>query len=164
MRAPQAPCRIDTMLRLTQIKTSLDHTDDDIKSAILKRLEIAADQLIRYTVFRRGYDARKRSAIHFIFTIDVELKDEAGVLRRLKAKGDDANLGPTPDTRYRFVAQAPSNLTRRPVIRNRGTISSISPLPATPHIVARPHASRADSTAWRMTETRPVASNVKSAP
>jgi hypothetical protein len=39
-------------------------------------------------------------------------------------------------------------VTRRPVIRKRGTTSSTSPLPATPHIVARPHASRAASTAW----------------
>ena len=51
-------------------------------------------------------------------------------------------------------------VTRRPVIRNRGTISSVSPLPSTPHIVARPQASRADSTACRITATRPVASNV----
>ena len=51
-------------------------------------------------------------------------------------------------------------VTRRPVIRKRGTTSSISPLPATPHIVARPHASRADSTACRITETSPVASKV----
>ena len=51
-------------------------------------------------------------------------------------------------------------VTRRPVIRNRGTTSSVSPLPATPHIVARPQASRADSTACRITETSPVASKV----
>ncbi len=38
--------------------------------------------------------------------------------------------------------------------------SSVSPLPATPHIVARPQPIRADSTAWRMTATRPVASIV----
>ena len=49
---------------------------------------------------------------------------------------------------------------RRPVIRKRGTTSSTSPLPATPAIVHRPQPMRADSTAWRITETRPVASNV----
>ena len=32
-------------------------------------------------------------------------------------------------------------VTRRPVMRRRGTMSSVSPLPAT-HIVASPHASR----------------------
>jgi len=108
------------MLRLTQIKTPLDHTDDDIKAAILKRLGIAAAELLSYTVFRRGYDARKRSAIHFIFTIDVELADEAAVLKRLKAKGDLSNLGPTPDTSYKVVAQAPAGLAERPVVIGTG--------------------------------------------
>ena len=50
--------------------------------------------------------------------------------------------------------------TRRPVIRKRGTMSSVSPLPATPATVQSPQPMRADSTAWRMTVTLPVASNV----
>ncbi|HET6719211.1 MAG TPA: FAD-dependent monooxygenase, partial [Rhodocyclaceae bacterium] len=108
------------MLRLTQIKTPLDHTPDDLEAAILKRLGIAASELLSYTIFRRGYDARKRSAIQFVFTLDVQLKDEAGVLRRLKAGKDGANIGPTPDTRYRFVAEAPAGLATRPVIIGTG--------------------------------------------
>ena len=39
-------------------------------------------------------------------------------------------------------------------------MSSVSPLPATPAIVACPQPMRADSTAWRITWTLPVASNV----
>src|SRR5438034_7484169 len=50
--------------------------------------------------------------------------------------------------------------TRRPVIRNRGTTSSTSPLPATPATVHSPHPIRADSTAWRMTATLPVLERV----
>ena len=49
---------------------------------------------------------------------------------------------------------------RRPVIRKRGITSSTSPLPATPATVQRPQPMRADSTAWRMTATFPVASKV----
>ena len=108
------------MLRLTQIKTPLDHTRQDIEAAILQRLDIRADELVSFTIFRRGYDARKRSAIHFIFTLDVELKNEAAVLNRLKAQGKDANLGPTPDTRYRLVAPAPAHLTMRPIVIGTG--------------------------------------------
>jgi hypothetical protein len=50
--------------------------------------------------------------------------------------------------------------TRRPVIRYRGITSSTSPLPATPATVHSPQPMRADSTAWRITDTSPVASNV----
>src|SRR5689334_14035153 len=49
---------------------------------------------------------------------------------------------------------------RRPVIRKRGITSSVSPRPATPHTVHRPQPMRADSTAWRITLTLPVASKV----
>jgi hypothetical protein len=39
-------------------------------------------------------------------------------------------------------------------------MSSVSPLPATPATVHRPQPMRAASTAWRITFTLPVASNV----
>ena len=59
------------MLRLTEIKLPLDHSEDDLKTAILKRLGIAAPDLVVHTIFRRGFDARKPSAILFIYTLDV---------------------------------------------------------------------------------------------
>ena len=108
------------MLRLTQIKSPLDFTDADLKTAILQRLGIPAEHLLHYVIFRRGYDARKRSAIHFVFTIDVEIKDEAQVLHRLKRDKHDANVGPTPDTQYRFIAQAPTRLAARPIVVGTG--------------------------------------------
>jgi len=108
------------MLRLTQIKLPLDYNDTSLKAAIVERLTIAPDELLGVTVFRRGYDARKRSNIFFIFTIDVELQDEAAVLKRLKAAGNDANIGITPDTSYKFVTHAPATLTSRPIIIGTG--------------------------------------------
>jgi len=111
------------MLRLTQIKLPLDYVEADIPAAILRRLARAAvrpEDILRYTVFRRGYDARKKSAITFVFTLDVELRDEAAVLQSLEAQQDTANIGPTPDTNYRFVAKAPANLASRPVIIGTG--------------------------------------------
>jgi uncharacterized FAD-dependent dehydrogenase len=105
------------MLRLTEIKLPLDHTEDDLKIAILKRLEITARELIGYSVFKRAYDARKRSSIHFIYTIDVEVKDEAALLKCFKST---PHLKPTPDMSYRFVAQAPAELKSRPIVIGMG--------------------------------------------
>ncbi|RIX45089.1 MAG: NAD(P)/FAD-dependent oxidoreductase [Rhodocyclales bacterium GT-UBC] len=109
------------MLRLTEIKLPLKkYTDDDLKAAIVERLAIAPADLLGFTVFRRGYDARKRSNILFVFTLDVDVKDEAAVLKRLKAANNDAHIGPTPDTAYKFVTRAPANLTARPVVIGTG--------------------------------------------
>ena len=105
------------MLRLTEIKLPLTHSEDDLTTAILKRLGIVADELIGYTIFRRGLDARKPSAILFIYTLDVEVKDEAALLKRLN-KAPHITLA--PDTDYHFVAQASGNLTERPVVIGTG--------------------------------------------
>jgi uncharacterized FAD-dependent dehydrogenase len=105
------------MLRITELKLPLDHNEDQLKAAVLKRLGIPGHELIGYTVFRRGYDARRRSDIHFIYTLDVELTREAAVLKRLRA---DKNIGPSPDTTYQFVAHAPAGFNNRPVVIGAG--------------------------------------------
>ncbi|OGA56433.1 MAG: hypothetical protein A3F74_26440 [Betaproteobacteria bacterium RIFCSPLOWO2_12_FULL_62_58] len=105
------------MLRLTEIKLPLEHTEHEIEAAILKRLGIAAKELVGYSIFRRSYDARKRSAISFIYMLDVEVKDEAALRER---RHGDRHVAPAPDTRYRFVAQAPVAPASRPVVIGTG--------------------------------------------
>ena len=105
------------MLRLTEIKLSLDHSEDDLKAEILKRLGIVAEELIGYALFRRGHDARNPSAILFVYTLDVDVKNEAALLKRLK---NTPHISPAPDTSYHFVTQAPQNLTERPIIIGAG--------------------------------------------
>ena len=51
------------MLRLTDIKLPLDHGPEALKAAILKKLKLPADQLLDWQVFKRGHDARNRSAM-----------------------------------------------------------------------------------------------------
>lgn len=105
------------MLRLTEIKLPLEHHPDDLRDAILKRLAINADDLIEYTIYRRGFDARKPSAISLIYTLDVKIKNEAGPLKKLK---DTPHISPSPDISYHFVAHAADNMTERPVVIGTG--------------------------------------------
>lgn len=105
------------MLRLTELKLPLDHPEGAIAAAILRRLGIPAADLIGYSIARRGYDARKRDAITFVYTLDVEVRDQAALLERLRG---DRHLAPAPDTRYRFVTQAPADLATRPVVVGTG--------------------------------------------
>ena len=109
------------MLRLSEVKLPLDHTEDDLEAAVrarLKDLGVAADGLVRYTVFRRAHDARKRSDIKLTYIVDVEVKNEAAVLKRIAGK---PHCGVTPDMTYRFVTRAPEHTTRpRPVVIGMG--------------------------------------------
>jgi hypothetical protein len=105
-------------MRLTELKLPLDHTEAELHGAILKRLGIAADELVGHSIFRRSYDARKPSAIVFIYTLDIEVRNEAALLARLRG---DRHVGPTPDTAYHFVARAPRvSESPRPVVIGTG--------------------------------------------
>ncbi|WP_158907146.1 NAD(P)/FAD-dependent oxidoreductase [Burkholderia sp. L27(2015)] len=105
------------MLRLTDVQLPLDHPEDDLQATILKRLGIAPKALLGYTIFRRGFDARKKRAIQLIYTLDVEVENEAAVLERLRG---EPHIGPTPDTDYHFVTHAPAGLQSRPVVIGTG--------------------------------------------
>ncbi len=98
------------MLRLTDIKLPLDHGPEALKAAILRKLKLPADQLVDWHVFKRGQDARNRSAIAYIYTVDVQLKDESRAPKTIR---------PTPDMEYRPVAQAPASF-QRPLVVGAG--------------------------------------------
>ena len=98
------------MLRLTELRLPLDHSEDALRQAALRRLGIGAADLGELAIARRGYDARKPAAISLVYTLDVEVRDEAAVLR---SRNGDPRIAPAPDTRYRFVARAPEPGRRR---------------------------------------------------
>ncbi len=109
------------MLRLSELKLSLEHTEDDLDRAVrsaLAQIGVKGDGLVQYTVFRRAHDARKRSDIKLTYIIDIEVKDEPAAIRRMAGK---PNWSVTPDMAYRFVAQAPQgDTTPRPVVIGMG--------------------------------------------
>ena len=102
------------MIRITELPLPLDYTPEALRQTILKRLSVPAADLLDFTLFKRSYDARKKnSGILFICTVDVTLRDEAAVLKRLAR---DRQVSVAPDTRYHPVAHAPAQLTERPLI------------------------------------------------
>ena len=105
------------MLRLTEIKLPLAHSGEELKAAILNRLKITADDYVSHVVYKRGVDARKKNSILFTYTLDVTLNNEASVLARFP---NEQHIKLAPDTRYHFVAQAPSDLNTRPVVIGMG--------------------------------------------
>ncbi len=105
------------MLRITELKLPLDHTQNTFKTALLDRLGISTDQPISFTIFRQGLDARKRNAILLVYTVDVETSNEQSILDRLQ---NDPHINLTPDCTYHFVTQAPKGLALRPIIIGTG--------------------------------------------
>ncbi len=101
------------MLRLTELKLPLDHPPEALRAAILQRLDLADDELVGFSIFKRSYDARKKHALLMVYAVDVEVRNEAALLKTFR---DDRHLAPTPDMAYQFVGQAPENLGERPLV------------------------------------------------
>ena len=102
------------MIRITELTLPIDHPEAALRPAVAKRLGLRADELLDVTVFKRGYDARRKNVgLVLVYTLDVRVADEAGTLARLRG---DRNVGPTPDMAYRFVTRAPTEGFRRPLV------------------------------------------------
>ncbi len=106
------------MLRLSGLTLPLDHDAHALPVAICARLGIDLDRLRGHEIVRRGNDARRKNAIVLVYTVDVDLADEAEVLARFAG---DHEVRPRPDTDYRFVARAPEGWSGlRPVVIGAG--------------------------------------------
>ncbi|NOQ77873.1 MAG: hypothetical protein GQ546_00575 [Gammaproteobacteria bacterium] len=107
------------MLRINELKLPLDHSDDDLPDAIVNKLDIIRDELLDFTIFKRSYDARKKSNILLIYQLDVTLTEDAEktVLEKFTKQ---SFIRPSPDTSYHFVAAAPADFPtseqQRPII------------------------------------------------
>lgn len=113
------------MLRVTELRLKLDHTEADLRTALTTRLGVTPEDVLSVSVARRGYDARRKSAIVLVYTVDAALRDEASVLRRFEA---DRHVGPTPDTTHEPAAAAPPHLAFRPVVVGAGPCGLLAAL------------------------------------
>ncbi len=114
-----------TMLRITELKLHLNHSNNDLENAIIYRLQIDSDELINNYIFRQGHDARKRDEIEIVYTIDVELKNEAEILERFT---DDIQISRTPDTEYHLPENILIINKIRPIIIGSGPCGLLATL------------------------------------
>ena len=101
------------MLRVNQIKLSIDEDITSINEKLEKRLKIKPNDLISYKIFKESIDAR-RGTINFVYTVDVEVKNEDKVIKRCK------DVSKTPDFSYKEVKEGEKEQKNRPVIIGSG--------------------------------------------
>ncbi len=105
------------MLRLTNIKLPLEHSESELRKVIIQKLAIKNSELIRYDIYKRSYDARKKKTIFFIYSLDVETNKDAQLLAQF---ADDPYVKEKPNDDYQYVAQDPKSLIERPLIIGMG--------------------------------------------
>jgi uncharacterized protein len=113
------------MLRLTDIKLPLDHSDSALRDAVVARLGIASEALLKVSLHRRAWDARRRNAIALIYSVDIEVSDEAAILAR---HAGDPHIKPAPDMTYKPPARVPAGLLERPIVIGTGPCGLLAAL------------------------------------
>ncbi len=109
------------MLRLTELKLPLEHPSNGLEKLILKRLKIPPSELISYKLVKRSIDARCNEDIKLIYSVDVSVKGESGLLKRFV---QNKNICKSPNVAYKNIAKAPKDFPRegenRPVVVGAG--------------------------------------------
>ncbi|HUM08067.1 MAG TPA: NAD(P)/FAD-dependent oxidoreductase [Acidocella sp.] len=96
------------MRRLTELRLKLNHTEAELRAAIAAGFGVPETAVLSYSVYRRAWDARRKSDIKLVYTIDAELA--VGV-----TTGE-----PSPDVSYKFVTRATNRPEKRPVVIGTG--------------------------------------------
>ncbi len=119
------------MLRLTDIKLPLDHSSTALKQEIIRKLGLQTHELLSFSIFKRSYDARKKSAIVLIYSLDVELTADAEA-RCLEQCAGHSFVKPSPDMEYKYVAKPPMDFPQaeqlRPVVIGFGPCGILAAL------------------------------------
>ncbi len=101
------------MIRLNDITLPLDYDENTIKKEAAKKLRTSCSNIKYVSLFRRSIDARKRSQLHFLASIDIKLAE--GEEKAVSSCRNAALI-----TEYRYELPEHRSLEKRPVIIGSG--------------------------------------------
>lgn len=74
------------MIRINEIRLSLDEDKAMLKSKAAKILKINEKYIKSYTIYKKSVDARKRDDVHFTYSVDIEISlDENQIVQKCKS-------------------------------------------------------------------------------
>ncbi len=105
------------MIRVTQIKLNIRHTDKELEEKLIKKLGIRPYELGEYFIVKRSLDARDKTDILYSYTIQVHLAEETErrVLDKAR-RGRSNDICRDDSVSYRLPENGKAKLKHRPVI------------------------------------------------
>ena len=103
------------MLRVSNIKISINDDKSKILKLVLNKLKIKENEIIKYHIFKESIDARKKGKIDFVYTVDVKVENEEKLLKKgLK------DVVEVKQHSYLDVKHGSNKINHRPVVVGRG--------------------------------------------
>ncbi|WGS65794.1 NAD(P)/FAD-dependent oxidoreductase [Marinitoga aeolica] len=110
------------MLRINNIKLPIDHSNEDIKAEIAKKLNISSNDIRKFYIRKKSIDARKKNTmIYFIYNIDFEIENEDIFLKH-------SFISKSPNYNYKFPIPGDIPLKHKPIIIGFGPAGMFSAL------------------------------------
>ncbi len=72
------------MLRLVNLALPLDYTAEDLQALVARKLRVPARDIRDIALYRQSVDARDKADVHFVLSVDVSLREEEALRKRLK--------------------------------------------------------------------------------
>lgn len=104
------------MLRINQLKLDVTHSEEKLKEKILKTLRISERDMKAYFIRRQSLDARHKTQLFFVYTIDVAVPNDHAVLKKLQKTKQDKNIEICSEKTYVFPEMGIKELLHRPII------------------------------------------------
>ena len=103
------------MIRITQLKLPITHTEEQLHRKIAKMLRLG-NQPFTYEIRKQSLDARHKEDKKFVYTVDIKLDNESRVLKKVH----DKNIMLTSEKKYHFPSSGSETLSHRPVVIGSG--------------------------------------------
>ncbi len=104
------------MLRISQLKLAPNHSKEELFQKAAKTLRISEKEIKELYIRKQSIDARKKTDILYIYTVDVAVEQEQKILKR--QKGNQVTL--VKDRLYQFTVSGTKKMEHRPVIVGSG--------------------------------------------
>ena len=108
------------MIKITQLKLALNHTDLDLEHAIIKALKVNKNQIRSYQILKKSIDARKKNDIRYIYAVDVDIDMNDKAQKNLVKKLRNQNITISDTVYYHFKPMGQKELRKRPVVIGTG--------------------------------------------
>lgn len=102
------------MLRLTNLTLPIDHDGDALRRKAAKLLRVSPAEITELHLVKQSIDARKKSDLHLVLSVNAAVADEEAVLRRCGSR----QVTRLPVYQYRFPE--PTYQGRPPVVVGMG--------------------------------------------
>lgn len=88
------------MIRITQLKLSINHTQEELSHKIHKALRLK-NESFTYEIVKQSLDCRHKDDKKFVYTVDVALQ-EKNLESKIVRKVHDNNITLTEKKEYKF--------------------------------------------------------------